>query len=317
MNTGIKLHEFIRKAIVIHGYIFDYSKVVYINDKTKVKIICPKHGEFEQTPSNHLRCNGCPKCSYDKLSILKRSTLEEFIVKSKLLYGNKFDYFKTKYLNSYTKLIITCPIHGDFKQFPFDHLKGQGCPKCSYDKLSLKFRNTNNEFIEKAKKVHNDKYVYSKVIYINAKTKVYITCPKHGDFKQLPYVHLKGHGCPVCKSSKGELAIKAILDKHNITVEPQYRLPDEKYLFKYDFYLTELNILIEFHGIQHYEWIPYFHKTYGDFQEQQRRDIHKIDLAKMKNIPLLEFNYNQFKHMTEQQFEQFVINSVLNIHKHS
>ena len=309
-------HQFIQKAIAIHGDKYDYSEINYVNDKMNILIFCNKHGGFKQSPCNHLRSNGCPKCSYEKLSTLKRKTSEEFIQKAKAIHGDRYDYSKVNYKNSYSKVIITCPDHGDSEQFPFDHLNGQGCPKCSYEKLSLKFRNTVNEFIEKAKLIHENKYDYSKVIYTTSHTKVIIICSKHGDFEQLPHVHLKGHGCPICKASKGELALKVIFKKHNLSVKPQYRIPDEKYLYKYDFYLPDYNLLIEFHGIQHYEWIPYFHKTQSDFEDQRLRDKCKLWLAKEKSLHLIEFNYKQFKYMSETQFEQFVITSVLNAYKH-
>lgn len=98
-------------------------------------------------------------------------------------------------------------------------------------------------------------------------------------------------------------------------MEPQYRLPDEKYLYKYDFYLPEYNILIEFHGIQHYEWIPYFHKNQEDFEDQRRRDKCKLWLAKEKNIPLIEFNYKQLKELSRYKFEKILLAYINNRRK--
>ena len=107
----------------------------------------------------------------------KRLTRDEFIVKSNIANNFKYDYEKTIYTNNSTKVIITCPIHGDFLQTPSHHLNGTGCQKCS-GKTKL----TTEEFIEKANKIHNNKYDYSQVKYVNSRTKVCITCPQHNQF---------------------------------------------------------------------------------------------------------------------------------------
>ena len=124
---------------------------------------------------------------------MKKYTKEEFIEKAKEVHGNKYDYSKVEYKNSQTKIIIICPIHGEFLQQPYSHLNGNGCPLC----VSLKKRTTET-FIEKAREVHGDLYDYSKVKYINKRTKVTITCPIHGDFEQCANNHIRGQGCPKC-----------------------------------------------------------------------------------------------------------------------
>lgn len=123
----------------------------------------------------------------------KRKTTQEFIQEANLIHNNKYNYSKTEYVDAHTKVIITCPIHGDFKQIPAVHLRGNGCSKCSG-----KFHHTTETFIEEANKVHNNKYDYSKVNYINNSTKVCIICPEHGEFWQTPNHHLRGRGCPKC-----------------------------------------------------------------------------------------------------------------------
>ena len=179
--------EFIKRAREIHGYVYDYSKVDYLNNYTKVCIICPIHGKFLQSPAVHLRGCGCPDCN------MRRSNTENFIKKAKEMHCNKYDYSKVEYVNARTKVRIICPIHGEFEQTPVNHLMGSGCPRCGKTALS----NT-NEFIRKAKIVHGDKYDYSKVNYTDSQTKVCIICPKHGEFLQTPASHLSGHGCSKC-----------------------------------------------------------------------------------------------------------------------
>ena len=121
---------FIEKARLVHGDKYDYSKVDYINAKTKVKVICPIHGEFEQTPSSHLhQKTGCSKCSKKY-----NYTTTEFIEKARLVHGDKYDYSKVKYKNNYTQTLLICPIHGKFEQTPSNHLSGKGCDTCCSSK---------------------------------------------------------------------------------------------------------------------------------------------------------------------------------------
>ena len=125
-------------------------------------------------------------------------TTEQFIKRVKKIHGDKFDYSKVKYLNSSTKVCIICPIHGEFWQTPATHLKGRGCPKCANSKRGSYHVSNALEFIERAKKIHGDKFDYSKVKYVNANTKVCIICPIHGEFWQTPASHLNGRGCNLC-----------------------------------------------------------------------------------------------------------------------
>lgn len=127
----LSTEEFIEKANKIHGIgTYNYSKVNYINAHTNVIIICPKHGEFLQTPTSHLCGQGCSKCSGNK-----KSNTEEFIEKANKKHGiGTYDYSKVNYINSNTCVTIICPKHGDFSQTPRKHLRGQGCPKCNKNK---------------------------------------------------------------------------------------------------------------------------------------------------------------------------------------
>ena len=193
---------FIERAKKIHGDKYDYSKVDYVNNHTKVCIICPIHGEFWQNPANHLRGQGCRKCAVDSAKIRYAKPKSAFIEKAKKVHESKYDYSKVEYINNHTKVCIICPKHGEFWQTPRAHLGGNGCSKCKGEKTKERQTLTTNEFIEKAKKVHRSKYDYSKVKYINTKTKVCIICPKHGEFWQRPNDHLKGKGCYECNANK-------------------------------------------------------------------------------------------------------------------
>lgn len=136
MPKKLTTSEFIDKAIIIHGLVYDYSKVVYTTNKNKVIIICNQHGEFIQTASHHLSGSICPTCAKIKVAkqllLQNRSNIFEFTAKAFMIHGNKYTYEKAKYVNSKTKITITCPIHGDFEQTPNDHLDGCGCPICKF-----------------------------------------------------------------------------------------------------------------------------------------------------------------------------------------
>lgn len=123
--------DFITKAKAIHGNCYDYSKVVYIDMKTKVIIECPTHGVFMQTPNGHIHTkSGCPKCGKITAKKAITTTKETFIDKSGKIHNNLYDYSKVVYVNSKTKVTIKCPYHGDFEQLPTHHVRGVGCPKC-------------------------------------------------------------------------------------------------------------------------------------------------------------------------------------------
>ena len=208
--------EFIAKAKAIHGEKYDYSKVMYVKNDEKVIIICPKHGEFLQTPMTHLRGNGCQKCGYETIGRkLKRSeplksphprkTTEDFIKQATELQNGFYGYSKSVYVNDKTPLVITCPIHGDFLQTPNKHLIGHGCPKCRYEKSSRALRRTLDDVIAKAKAVHGENtYDYSLISeYKNSKTKYPIRCKKHGVFMQTMNAHIDWkQGCPICGKEK-------------------------------------------------------------------------------------------------------------------
>lgn len=153
----------------------------------------------------------------------KRRTHEEFVTQATKIHGGKYCYSLSKYINEYTKIIIICPDHGEFEQKPSVHLKGHGCKKCRYEKLSADMGGGLAGFIKKANKIHNDKYDYSKSVYLTSQKKITIICPEHGEFEQLPCNHInKGAGCLKCSSAHQptneefvDSLIKKFGNKHN------------------------------------------------------------------------------------------------------
>lgn len=274
--------KFIAKSKQVHGDLYDYHKVNYKNSHTKVCIVCPIHGEFWQLPSHHTHGHGCPQCGGTKLL-----SLGAFVEKAKLVHGDRYNYSQVKYKNNRTKVKIICPKHGIFEQTPGNHLQGQGCPVCAGAQ-----KYTTEQFIERAKEVHGNKYNYSKVAYINCDTKVCIICPKHGEFWQTPYVHITGSGCPSCNMSHMEKDTMKILKEHGIFYESQKRFEWLKSLkHKYmslDFYLPDYNIAIECQGIQHYQSDGIFtdeivaRTKARDKLKKQLCEEHKMDIFYIK-----------------------------------
>jgi hypothetical protein len=281
------MNNFIDKAKKIHGNKYNYDKTIYIKSSEKVIITCIEHGDFKVTPNNHLsKKTGCPECKKNT-----KSNYKKFLSKSNY---NNITYYEENYINNRTKMYMECDIHGGFKQNPDNHIK-IGCPYCSKDKL--KKSNAQN-FIDKANKVHNNKYDYSQVDYSNNYTEININCKKHGIFKQQPKVHLKGHGCPICSESKGEKEVKNILKKYNIKYKREFRFSDcvNKYTLPFDFYLPEYNICVEFNGRQHYEPIS----LWGDknyLNKVKKNDKIKRDYCLNKGIKLCVIKYNQIKNI--------------------
>lgn len=311
MGPKYTTKQFIQKARIIHGWKYNYNRTIYLNAHSKVIITCPLHGEFEQIPNDHLSSHGCRKCGNLIIKDSKNSNLEQFIEKSKAIHGNKYDYTKVEYTYSRKKVCIICPIHGEFEQTPFAHIQGQGCSFCANIKLSNIKKLTLDQFIKRAIAIHGNKYDYNKVNYTDTRTKINILCLKHGQFEQTPGNHVYNNaGCPKCKASKGELVLETIFKKHSILHEPQYNIPEITANYEIDFYLPDYRCLVEFHGIQHYEYIPFFHDGEYTFEDQKDRDNMVRDAAIRWKYGYLEFNYKQLKHMSQEQFEQLVINKI-------
>ena len=161
-------------------------------------------------------------------------------------------------------------------------MRGQGCPGCANN-----IKSTTKEFIDKSIKIHGDKYDYSKVSYETKNIKVRIICSKHGEFEQLPRVHLRGHGCTICNNSKLELYMKNKLDDLKIDYVQNKRFDDCRNVLPlpFDFYLEDLNILIECDGVQHFESIEFFG---GDdrLSYQKKNDEIKNKFCEDNNIIL-------------------------------
>ena len=254
--------EYIGKAKEIHGDKYDYSKTVYITSRESIKVICPIHGEFEQMPRLHLSGSGCPKCGNKLKSQQKKLTQETFIDRCNKVHNNKYDYSKTVYTNKRNKVIIICPIHGEFEQIAANHMRGQGCPECGKEisqKCIGEFKNSRKDietFKEDIKRVFGGKY---EVIgnYINNKTKIEIYCKEkykdgteHGIFLGRPDGLIQGHGCPKCSVNKSHAEkelMDFIQDNYSKEIINGYRGFDKQK--EIDIYLPDVKIGFEYNGL--------------------------------------------------------------------
>ena len=198
IRQRMSVDEFISRAAIIHENVYTYENVVYLNDATKVEISCTTHGPFMQTPNAHLQGQGCRKCGYQKLSLSKTYSTQDFIGKAMEIHRHLYDYSNVQYVGSEEKVIIICTEHGFFEQAPASHLSGQGCPKCGVIQSAGSKRSSTKKFIASAKIAHGDYYDYSSVTYQTNYIKVSIICPEHGVFHQTPMSHLAGSGCMPC-----------------------------------------------------------------------------------------------------------------------
>lgn len=288
------MEEFIDRSRNIHGDKYDYSRVNYTNCMNLVEIVCSRHGIFQQTPLNHIQGHVCKKCAREEIAFNQRKSIE-FIEKSNLKYGYKYDYSKVNYINRRTKVSIICPIHGDFEETPINHLTRNGCNECSRSERIL--LNSLN-FIKKSKKIHGDKYDYSNVNYLSDKIKVSIICPIHGEFKQQPNTHLNGVGCPSCSSSKGESRISNFLISNGISFKREHKFLDCSYKkpLPFDFYLDDHNICIEYDGQQHQKSINFFGGELY-FRNIKTRDEIKNKYCLENNIRILRITYNDYNNI--------------------
>ena len=287
LNRIITTEEFIKRAKLIHGDKYDYSKVEYINSNLKVCIICPKHGEFLQDPSNHLQGHKCQKCATDDAKIKQSLQKWQFIEKAKKIHGDNYDYSKIEYKNNRTKVCIICPTHGEFWQTPHDHLSGYGCKKCGIENMKKSQKLTNEEFIKRSMAVHGSNY----------ETPVCIICPKHGEFWQTPHSHINGVDCPYCANenyAKEEKLYEIILSKikDEIIRWKKFKWLRYKNPMSIDIYIPSKKIGIEYQGIEHFKATPFFGGE-KKFEETYKRDKEKIKLCEENGIKLFHFTFNK------------------------
>jgi G:T-mismatch repair DNA endonuclease (very short patch repair protein) len=267
------IEYFLEKAREKHGDRYDYSNVVMNGMGRHIIIGCKTHGDFNQTPSNHLNTTGCARCVHDAKIGVKRkivrkkpcsrrpSSLEDLLIKAREVHGDKYDYSKVT-LENEPYIIIICKTHGEVTQSYYNHLNGNGCKHCAKIKTMscLRQKLSQEEFVRRCKEKHGDLYDYSQTEYISSSEKVKIRCVKHGIFEADPRKHYHlGYGCPICtgcgvsfaqlewlkyieETTKNDIIYKG--GKHN--KEESFRINGK--LYRVDGYCKETNTVYEFLG---------------------------------------------------------------------
>lgn len=307
MATKLSTEEVIKRIINIHKDKYDLSQVVYINKRTKIKLICKEHGDWETGIEQVCRGQGCRKCGKLKAGKSKRLSFEEFVSKANQIHKSKYKYFSEKYIKSSLPTEILCPKHGMFNMLASVHIgiQKQGCPECGFISQKSKRKMSLKVFKEKASTIHSNKYSYKLVKFNNQRDLIEIICKKHGVFVQNLSNHITGSGCPDCNNSKGENKVKEILIKNKINFIQQKKFENLKdiTLLKCDFYIKKYNCVIEFNGRQHYEIVNKFGGEKG-FNETIKRDEIKKKFFIENNINYLEIHYK------EKKIEQIILNKL-------
>lgn len=210
---------FLRKARDVHGKLYDYQHVFYINDYTDIAIVCNKHDVFHQQPGCHLGGAGCPKCaSHGQRAASLHPRAKSFLTKAQDVHGELYDYSDVEYVNNATPVAIKCHRHGTFWQQPGNHVTGAGCSKCCKDAaVHATLESRRSAFLERAQFAHGGSYDYSDMEYVNNATPVAIKCHQHGIFWQQPSNHVTGAGCSKCYRDAAALATLATLESRKST----------------------------------------------------------------------------------------------------
>lgn len=302
-----KTHEqFLRQMQELNNNIEILSK--YEKDNIKVKCKCKVCGfEWSSRPSNLLQGKGCKQCHFNKLSVLKMKSHEDFVKDIHKL--NKNISVLSKYCGSKNRIECKCLIHDVKFNINANHLLRceTGCKDCIDAKLHLIGLKTHEQFIKELFDINKNIEVIGK--YNGAKTNIEVKCLKCGHvWSPVADSLLRGYGCPCCRRSKGEEKIEEYLNKNNIMFESQKKFSDlrNKLPLSYDFYLPDYNLLIEYQG-QFHDGTTLMVDKEKYFERQKINDDLKRDYAKNNNYILLEIWYYDFDKI-DSLIDEFIYN---------
>jgi hypothetical protein len=247
----------------VHGDKYDYSRVEYRTNHTKVTIICPEHGEFKQAPSYHKGGGGCPACSYEDRGDLRRRTTDNAIAEFRCVHGDKYDYSQVEYKGAHAPITVICLDHGPFETTSNEHLRGTDCPKCA-----LVSRSGENhvraipadEAVARYRETFGDRYDLSMIVedWAGSKAKVRIRCPKHGIFESRPSDAWRGIGCPGCgvetrlnqaASGRSRLEAQMIGFIESLGFETRHGYLRGDATWTFDAVVERLKVAFEFNGV--------------------------------------------------------------------
>lgn len=294
---------FIAESRRVHGDRFTYGTTKYAAKWSPLEITCPHHGAFRIGPVTHIvsgtGCKSCPR-HLPKPKAIK--TVEQFVHKARLIFGDAYDYSKVVSLKEF-KIKIICPTHGEFEQEAHSHVQGHGCHTCGETIRGLKKRSDQDAYLEKFRATHGDRYDYSKVVYDGNKKNVIIGCPDHGDFYQSPDAHARGQGCPECGAQS------SIATRTKTTAEFIDKSMDV-HGDKYDYSLVEYKgndkrvvIICKTHG--KFEQVPYSHHA-GKGCPRCRTSKGELYIRDALTKLRLEFEEQKYLPGTRRRFDFYV-----------
>lgn len=246
--TSIQRFKTLEQDLKIsHRNKYTYDKSIFVNTSTKMLVTCPDHGDFLITPAKHLQGQGCKACGNINNGIRRRLDTNSFLDKLHKLQPT-LGTAKVNYIDSKTKVEVTCPTHGSFFATPNKLLQGRSCPSCKGTKIAQKLIKPFQTFLKEANAIHQGKYTYLAETYVNARTAMDIVCPIHGIFHQTPDTHLRPSGCKKC-------AHDAMKVDRALTKEEFIKKADIVHYNKYDYSKvvyknnsTDVTIICPHHG---------------------------------------------------------------------
>ena len=307
MSRKLTQDEFLTKCIKNQKISWDYSRLEYKGLDYHIEVGCPVHGFIFQNAYSHSIGLGCKQCADEVKSKEYLLSRKEYIEKANKKHNFFFTYDNFVYKGMDKKAIVTCPIHGDFEILASNHLK-RGCSHCNNEikKERIRLQNELN-FFKKIKDIHPTGYTYPRFEYINAHKPAIITCDKHGDFKQKPNLHIRGHGCPKCgvgNISKREIEVQEFVKSLGYELEFNTRKIIKPY--ELDIYIPKLNKAIEFNG----EWWHYSEKNPNSRgEEYHNMKTEMCDKLGIKLIHLRESDWNSNKILQKEKIKKFINNN--------
>lgn len=294
--------QFIDRSNARFGDLLNYDKTKYVDYSTPVILNCQIHGDFVRTPDSHLKCKyACNECATIQRGFKKRKSLEQLCDESEELFGKVFDFSKSVYNGSKKEILIICGIHKEFITTPDNHLGSKyGCAQCGHSAANEDNKLTKDKFIDNAMAIHGKTFSYTNAIYVDYHTKLEITCYNHGSFWQTPASHIRGNGCPICKSSHMENIMFHILREAKVPFTPEFSIPSlPNRAFDYYILLAKFKIINELDGIHHFREVPFFKRSLA---EVQAIDIEKTVAAIKEGYCVIRIDYT--------------LNSISNIEQH-
>ena len=289
------LEPFKRRMHELYGDKYTFVWSDFKNRYSQIRFTCKQHGKQQRSARVLLEGKGCEYCN-------GKLWPPDWIKNARAVHGDKYEYDESRPPRLTTDYIrYKCPVHGwQESRYGCHVLQGCGCALCAgvLNKMSAEERK--QKWIEQCKNRFPGKYSYRDVVYVNNDTPVKIYCKEHHiTFEVTPDTHRRGAGgCPLCTKSVGEVEIYKWLHEHSVVFETQYKLPNENMFCKRqyllaDFYLPDLNLIIEMNGEQHYKYVEHFYTKDWTLEDQQIRDETLRAYCRDHRINLLEIKYNE------------------------